>query len=47
MAVMPSEDLATRIRTASRSCPDAVSGQVFRTPAQAFTGALIDQMRVR
>jgi len=36
MAVMPSDDLAARIRTASRSCPDAVSGQVFRSPAQAF-----------
>src|SRR6202012_5907014 len=36
MAVMPSDDLATRIRTASRSCPDAVSGPVFRSPAQAF-----------
>ena len=36
MAVMPSDDLATRIRTVSRSCPDAVSGQVFRSPAQAF-----------
>jgi len=36
MTVMPSHDLATRIRTASRSCPDAVSGQVFRSPAQAF-----------
>ena len=36
MAVMPSEDLAARIRTAARSCPDAVSGQVFRSPAQAF-----------
>ena len=36
MAVMPSDDLATRIRTASRSCPEAVSGQVFRSPAQAF-----------
>ena len=36
MAVMPSDDLATRIRTASRSCPDAVSGQVFRSPAQVF-----------
>jgi threonine aldolase len=36
MAVMPSDDLATRIRTATRSCPDAVSGQVFRSPAQAF-----------
>jgi len=36
MAVMPSDDLATRIRTASRSCPDAVSGQVFRSPAQGF-----------
>ena len=33
---MPSDDLAARIRTASRSCPDAVSGQVFRSPAQAF-----------
>jgi hypothetical protein len=37
MAVMPSEDLATRIRAASRACPGAVSGQVFRSPAQAFT----------
>ncbi len=36
MAVMPSDDLATRIRTASRSCPDAVSGQVYRSPSQAF-----------
>jgi threonine aldolase len=36
MAVMPSDDLATRIRAASRSCPDAVSGQVFRSPAQVF-----------
>jgi threonine aldolase len=36
MAVMPSDDLATRIRTAARSCPDAVSGTVFRSPAQAF-----------
>src|SRR3984885_9227322 len=36
MAVMPFDDLATRIRTASRSCPDAVSGQVFRSPAQAL-----------
>src|ERR1700733_16098811 len=36
MAVMPSDDFATRIRIASRSCPDAVSGQVFRSPAQAF-----------
>jgi len=36
MAVMASDDLATRVRTASRSCPDAVSGQVFRSPAQAF-----------
>ena len=33
MAVMPSDDLATRIRAAARSCPDAVSGQVFRSPA--------------
>lgn len=37
MAVMPSEDLATRLCAASRSCPDAVSGPVFRSPAQAFT----------
>src|ERR1700744_564390 len=37
MAGMPSEDLATRIRTASRSCPRAVSGPVFRSPGQAFT----------
>jgi len=37
MAVMLSDDLATRIRAASSSCPDAVSGQVFRSPAQTFT----------
>jgi len=36
MAVMPADDLATRIRIASRSCPDAVSGQVFRSPARAL-----------
>src|SRR6202012_1887653 len=36
MPVMSADDLATRIRTASRSCPDAVSGPVFRSPAQAF-----------
>jgi threonine aldolase len=36
MAVMPSDDLAPRIRAASRSCPEAVSGRVFRSPAQAF-----------
>jgi threonine aldolase len=36
MAIMPSDDLATRIGTASRSCPDAVSGQRYRSPAQAF-----------
>ena len=36
MAVMPSDDLATRIRTASRSCPDTVSWRAFRSPAQAF-----------
>jgi threonine aldolase len=36
MAVMPSDDLAARIRAASRSCPVAVSGQVFRSPGEAF-----------
>jgi threonine aldolase len=36
MTVMSSDDLATRIRTASRSCPDAVSGPVFLSPAQVF-----------
>jgi threonine aldolase len=36
MTVMPSDDLAARIRAASRSCPAAVSGQVFRSPAEAF-----------
>ena len=36
MAVMPSDDLAARIRAASRSCSDAVSGRVFRSPAQTF-----------
>jgi threonine aldolase len=36
MATMPSDDLATRILAASRSCTAAVSGHVFRSPAQAF-----------
>jgi threonine aldolase len=36
MAGMPSEDLIKRIRSAARDCPAAVSGQVFRSPAQAF-----------
>jgi threonine aldolase len=36
MTVMSTEDLAARIRTASRSCPQAVSGPVFRSPSQAF-----------
>jgi threonine aldolase len=36
MTVMPSEDLAKRIRAVSRSCPDAISGQVFSPPARAF-----------
>ncbi|HWG01347.1 MAG TPA: beta-eliminating lyase-related protein [Trebonia sp.] len=33
---MPSDDLAKRIRAASRSCSAAVSGHVFQTPAQVF-----------
>ncbi|HXC81921.1 MAG TPA: beta-eliminating lyase-related protein [Trebonia sp.] len=33
---MPSDDLATRIRAASRYCTAAVSGHAFRSPAQAF-----------
>jgi threonine aldolase len=33
---MPADDLATRVRSASSACPDAVSGQAFRSPAQAF-----------
>ena len=36
MTVMSSDDLATRIRAASRSCPRAVSGPVFRPPSQVF-----------
>jgi threonine aldolase len=36
MATMASEDLAARILVASRSCTAAVSGQVFRSPTQAF-----------
>ena len=36
MAVMPSDDLETRIRSAARSCPDAVSGRASRSPAEAF-----------
>lgn len=36
MAVMPSDDIAARVLIASRSCPDAVSGHAFRSPAQAF-----------
>jgi len=33
---MPTDDLATRVRTASRSCTVAVSGHPFRSPAQVF-----------
>jgi threonine aldolase len=33
---MPTDELATRIRTASRSCSAAVSGHVFRPPAEVF-----------
>jgi threonine aldolase len=36
MAVMPADDLAARVRAASRACPAAVSGQPFRSPAQAL-----------
>ncbi len=36
MAGMSSDDLATRVRSASRSCSEAVSGPAFRSPAQAF-----------
>ena len=36
MAIMPADELPARIRTAARSCPGAVSGHVFRSPAQAF-----------
>jgi threonine aldolase len=36
MAAVPSDDLATRILAASRSCTAAVSGHAFRSPAQAF-----------
>ncbi|HEX3958401.1 MAG TPA: beta-eliminating lyase-related protein [Trebonia sp.] len=33
---MPSEDLVTRVRAASRACTAAASGHAFRSPAQAF-----------
>jgi threonine aldolase len=33
---MPADDFATRVRSASGACPDAVSGQAFRSPAQTF-----------
>jgi threonine aldolase len=36
MAIMPSDELATRIRTASLSCPTSVSWNVSRSPAQVF-----------
>ena len=36
MTDMSSDDLVTRIRTASRSCSATVSGHLFRSPAQAF-----------
>jgi threonine aldolase len=36
MATMPSDDLAARIRAASRYCTAAVSGHAFRSPARAF-----------
>jgi threonine aldolase len=37
MATVPSNDLATRVITASRSCPASVSGHSYRSPAQVFT----------
>jgi threonine aldolase len=36
MATMASDDLATRVRAASRACAVAVSGHGYRSPAQAF-----------
>ena len=36
MTSMPSDDLADRVRATSRSCTVAVSGQAFRSPAQAL-----------
>ena len=36
MATMPADDLAERVRAASRSCATAVSGHAYRTPAQTF-----------
>ena len=36
MATMPSDDLAARIRAASRQCTAAVTGHAFRSPAQAL-----------
>jgi hypothetical protein len=36
MATMGSDDLATRVRAASRAVAVAVSGRGFRSPAQAF-----------
>jgi threonine aldolase len=33
---MPSDDLATRVSAASRSCTTAVTGHAFRSPAQVF-----------
>ena len=36
MGIMPSDDLAKRVRAASRSCAVAVSGPSFRSPAQVF-----------
>jgi len=36
MATMASDDLATRVRAASRACAAAVTGPGFRSPAQAF-----------
>jgi threonine aldolase len=36
MTTVPSDDLADRVRAASRSCTVAVSGQAFRSPAQAL-----------
>jgi threonine aldolase len=36
MATMASEDLATRVRAASRACAVAITGHGFRSPARAF-----------
>ena len=48
MAAMPSDELATRIRTAARSCPDAVSGAALPFAGRCLRGpgAVVRRARI-